>query len=184
MRVIVTGVPGVGKSSVMEGVSKAFAVPIVNYGTVMFEEAQARALAKARDEMRKLPAETQRQIQAKAAERIGAMADAIIDTHCLIKTREGYLPGIPMTVLTLIAPHAVVLVEAPAAQIFGRRAKDGSRRRDSDTVELIEEHQGLNRAAASAMAVLSGATLKVVPNLDGGVDEAVRVLSEVFLSSK
>jgi len=34
------------------------------------------------------------------------------------------------------------------------------------------------------MAVLSGATLKVVPNLDGGVDEAVRVLSEVFLSSK
>lgn len=183
MRVIVTGVPGVGKSSVMEGVSKAFAVPIVNYGTVMFEEAKARGLVTARDEMRKLPAETQRGVQAKAAERIGAMSSAIIDTHCLIKTAEGYLPGIPMTVLTLIGPHTVVLVEAPPAQIFGRRARDATRRRDSDTVELIDEHQQLNRATASAMAVLSGATLKIVPNLDGGVAEAVRVLSEVFLAS-
>lgn len=184
MRVIVTGVPGVGKSSVMEGVSKAFAVPIVNYGTLMFEEAQARGLAKVRDEMRKLPAETQRNIQAKAAERIGAMSDAIIDTHCLIKTREGYLPGIPMTVLSLISPHAVVLVEAPPDQIFGRRNRDASRKRDSDTVELIDEHQMLNRATASAMAVLSGATLKIVANLDGGVDSAVQVLSEVFLAAK
>ncbi len=180
MRVIVTGVPGVGKSSVMEGVSKRFLVPIVSYGTVMFEEAKARKLVETRDEMRKLPAETQRGVQAKAAERIGAMADAIIDTHCLIKTREGYLPGIPMTVLTLIAPHAVVLVEAPSAQIFGRRAKDPTRSRDPDSESAIEEHQRLNRAAACAMAVVSGATVKVVPNLDGGVDDAVAVLSEVF----
>jgi adenylate kinase len=182
VRVIVTGVPGVGKSSVMEGVSKAFTVPIVNYGTVMFEEAQARRLAQSRDEMRKLPAETQRQIQAKAAERIGAMTDAIIDTHCLIKTREGYLPGIPMTVLTLIAPHTVVLVEAPPAQIFARRAKDPSRARDPDSETQIHEHQMMNRAAASAMGVISGATVKVVANVDGGLEDAVREFSEVFLA--
>ena len=180
MRVIVTGVPGVGKTSVMEAVSKTFAVPIVNYGTFMFEEAQKRKLVASRDEMRKLPAETQRQIQARAAERIGAMSDAIIDTHCLIKTREGYLPGIPMTVLTLIAPHTVVLVEAPPKEILGRRQKDQSRTRDPDSLESIDEHQKLNRAAAAAMAVVSGATVKVVPNRDGGVADAVGVLSEVF----
>lgn len=183
MRVIVTGVPGVGKSSVMEGVSKAFSVPVVNYGSVMFEEAKARKLAESRDQMRKLPAETQRQIQAKAAERIGAMTDAIIDTHCLIKTREGYLPGIPMTVLTLIAPHAVVLVEAPPAQIFARRGKDASRSRDADSEGAIAEHQELNRAAACAMAVVSGATVKVVPNLDNGLEDAVRLFSEMFLAA-
>ena len=181
MRVIVTGVPGVGKSSVMDGVAKAFSVPIVNYGSLMFEEAKGRGLAKSRDEMRKLPAETQRQIQAKAAERIGAMTDAIIDTHGLIKTREGYLPGIPYTVLTLIAPHTVVLVEAPAEQILARRQKDGARSRDPDSVALIEEHQAMNRAAAAAMAVISGATLKVVLNADGEVAKAVEVLSEVFV---
>lgn len=183
MRVIVTGVPGVGKSSVMEGVSKAFAVPIVNYGTIMFEEAKARKLAESRDDMRKLPAETQRQIQSKAAERIGSMADAIVDTHCLIKTREGYLPGIPMTVLTLIGPHAVVLVEAPPAQILARRQKDQSRARDADSEAAIHEHQQMDRAAACAMAVVSGATVKVVPNLDNGLEEAVRVFSELFLGS-
>ena len=180
VRVIVTGVPGVGKSSVMDAVSKTFSVPIVNYGTVMFEEAQKRKLVASRDEMRKMPAETQRTIQAHAAERIGAMSDAIIDTHCLIKTREGYLPGIPMTVLTLISPHAVVLVEAPAREILGRRQKDTSRTRDPDSLESIEEHQAFNRAAAAAMAVVSGATVKVVPNRDGGIGEAVKVLSEVF----
>jgi adenylate kinase len=180
MRVIVTGVPGVGKSSVMDGVSKIFSVPIVNYGTVMFEEAQKRRLAATRDDMRKLPAETQRQIQSMAAERIGAMADAIIDTHCLIKTREGYLPGIPMTVLSLIAPHTVVLIEAPSKEILGRRQKDQTRSRDADSLESIEEHQALNRAAASAMGVVSGATVKIVPNRDGGIAEAVAVLSEVF----
>jgi adenylate kinase len=180
MRVIVTGVPGVGKSSVMEGVSKAYLVPVVNYGSVMFEEAAARKLVASRDEMRRLPTEKQRQIQTMAAERIGAMSDAIIDTHCLIKTREGYLPGIPMTVLALIAPHAVVLVEAPPAQIFSRRKKDASRSRDADSEAAIDEHQRLNRAAACAMAVVSGATVKIVVNPDGEVEAAVAALCEVF----
>lgn len=180
MRIIVTGVPGVGKSSVMEAVASSRKLPIVNYGTTMFEQAKAEGLVQSRDQMRRLPAHVQRRVQAEAGRRIGAMAEAIIDTHCLIKTAEGYLPGIPMAVLTTIAPHVVVLVEAPAAQIHGRRAKDASRARDADSVEAIEEHQHLNRAAAAAMGVISGATVKVVPNLDGGLEDAVLRFSEVF----
>lgn len=180
MRVIVTGVPGVGKTSVMEGVAKAAAMQIVNYGSVMFEEAKAHKLVTNRDEMRKLPAETQRHVQAVAGEKIGAMSDAIIDTHCLIRTPEGYLPGIPMTVLTMIAPHVVVLVEAPPAMIFARRSKDASRTRDPDPVESIAEHQQMNRAAATAMAVISGATVKIVQNLDGDLESAVATFLEVF----
>jgi len=180
VRVIVTGVPGVGKSSVMEGVAKAQRLPIVNYGSVMFEQAKAAGLAASRDDMRKLPADVQREVQAEAGRRIGAMADAIIDTHCLIKTAEGYLPGIPMGVLSLIAPQVVVLVEAPPGEIHGRRAKDASRSRDDDSVASIEEHQQMNRAAAAAMGVISGATVKVVPNLDGGLEEAVRRFNEIF----
>lgn len=180
LRIIVTGVPGVGKSSVMEGVSKARSLPVVNYGSVMFEAAKAKGLVASRDQMRKLPADVQREVQAEAGRTIGRMPDAIVDTHCLIKTPEGYLPGIPMGVLTLIAPQVVVLVEAPAAQIHGRRAKDDSRTRDHDSVEAIEEHQQLNRSAAAAMGVISGATVKIVANLDGGLEEAVRRFSEVF----
>jgi len=180
VRVIVTGVPGVGKTSVMEGVAHAAAVPIVNYGTVMFEEAKAHKLVAHRDEIRKLPAEVQRHVQAVAGEKVGKMTDAIIDTHCLIRTTEGYLPGIPMTVLTMIAPHVVVLVEAPPAQIYARRAKDATRTRDPDSVESIAEHQQMNRAAATAMGVISGATVKIVPNLDGDLETAVAVFLEVF----
>jgi adenylate kinase len=180
MRVIVTGVPGVGKTSVMERVAKAASVPIVNYGSLMLEEAKAHKMAEDRDAMRKLPPETQRHIQAVAGEKIGGMANAIIDTHCLIKTRQGYLPGIPMTVLTMIGPDVVVLVEAPPQQIFARRSKDSSRHRDLDSIEAIEQHQMLNRCAGAAMSVVSGATLKIVPNFDGGLEEAVRIFAEIF----
>ncbi len=180
MRIIVTGVPGVGKTSVMEGVAQAQSLPIVNYGSVMFEAARASDAAASRDGMRKLPVDVQRRIQAEAGRKIGAMADAIVDTHCLIRTLEGYLPGIPMSVLTLIAPQVIVLVEAPPAQIHGRRTKDASRVRDDDSVEAIEEHQQMNRAAAAGMGVISGATVKIVANLDGGLEDAIRRLGEIF----
>jgi len=164
----------------MEGVAKAAAVPIVNYGSIMFEEAKAHKLVTNRDEMRKLPAETQRHVQAVAGEKVGKMDSAIIDTHCLIRTPEGYLPGIPMTVLTMIAPHVVVLVEAPPEMIAKRRAKDGTRHRDHDSVEAITEHQHMNRYAAAAMGVISGATVKIVANLDGDLESAVATFLEVF----
>jgi adenylate kinase len=64
--------------------------------------------------------------------------------------------------------------------IFARRAKDGTRARDADSVESIAQHQQMNRAAAAAMGVISGATVKIVPNLDGDLESAVAVFLEVF----
>jgi adenylate kinase len=52
--------------------------------------------------------------------------------------------------------------------------------RDEDSVEAIEEHQQMNRAAAASMGVISGATVKIVTNLDGGLDDAVRRSVEIF----
>ena len=54
MRMVVTGVPGVGKTSVMEGVAQEKSLKIVNYGTVMFEVAKEQGLVADRDDIRKL----------------------------------------------------------------------------------------------------------------------------------
>lgn len=59
MRVVISGVAGVGKSTVLEIVSKSTQYDIVNYGTLMFEMARELNLVQNRDELRKLAVDTQ-----------------------------------------------------------------------------------------------------------------------------
>ena len=66
--VIVTGVPGVGKSTVM-GAAEEYGYNIVNFGTTMFEEAQKEGVS-SRDDMRKLAVEDQQRLQKQAGEKI------------------------------------------------------------------------------------------------------------------
>ncbi len=175
MRIIVTGVPGVGKSTVMDGVSKNTGMKIVNYGDVMLEMAKTMGV-KNRDEIRKLPAEKQREIQKKAGEELGKMDNVIIDTHMSIKTPSGYLPGLPEWVLREIRPSMLVLIEANPNDIYSRRNRDDTRLRDMESADDIRIQQDLNRSFASACAVISGATVVIVKNEEGKVDKAVEDL--------
>jgi adenylate kinase len=177
--IIVTGIPGVGKTTVMETAAKERNLPIAVYGTVMFEVAQKNGLARNRDEMRRLPPETQKAIQREAAVRIAAMGDVIVDTHCSIKTPTGYLPGLPGWVLEALNPSAIVLVEATDQEILARRRNDPTRKRDEDSVAAIAEHQEYNRRFAAAYATLTGATVCTVRNAEGKVDQAMKDILEV-----
>lgn len=177
--IIVTGVPGVGKTTVMEAAAKAANLTVCVYGTEMFEVAKAKGLVKDRDEMRKLAPSVQREVQKAAAEAIAAKGDVIVDTHCSIATGKGFLPGLPAWVLESLKPSTVVLVEATPAEIAGRRAKDQSRVRDADTPEAIDRHQTMNRAFAAAYATLTGATVATVYNHDGKVEDAIEQIIPV-----
>ncbi len=180
MRTVITGVPGVGKTSVMDGVAKKKSLNTVNYGTVMFEVAKAKGLAENRDQMRKLPVQSQKDIQEKAAEKIYEMGEIIINTHCTIKTPAGYYPGLPERVLRKLRPDRIIIVEATIEEITKRRSKDKSRTRDADSEAEIEEHQMMNRYAAMAYATLSRASVKIVFNHDNGLDAAVEEIMKIF----
>lgn len=177
--IVVTGVPGVGKTTVMNAAAEAKKLKVVVYGSLMFEEAQKKLGVKSRDDMRKLPPEKQREIQKHAAESIKKMGEVIVDTHCTVKTPKGYLPGLPAWVLEALNPSAIVLVEADPAEIFHRRLKDTSRERDPEPIELIALHQEINRAAAMAYATLTGATVKVVYNHNDRLQEAIQQILPV-----
>ena len=172
--IIVTGIPGVGKTTVMETAAKTRNLNIAVYGTIMFEVAKARGLVASRDDMRRLPPSTQKDIQREAAGRIRAMGDVIVDTHCSIKTPTGYLPGLPAWVMEALQPTAIVLVEATPEEILRRRQNDATRKRDEDTLEAIAEHQEYNRRFAAAYATLTGATVHTVRNNDGHVESAMK----------
>ena len=181
MRVVVTGVPGVGKTTVMEKTAQKAGVKIVNFGTVMFEHARKEGLIEHRDELRNLPLDVNRKLQEQAAEEIRKMGDVMIDTHATIKTPNGYWVGLPYHVLVRLQPDVIVLIEVASSEILKRRNSDPTRQRDSDTIEIIEEHQMMNRAAAVSYAMICGGCVKIVRNEEGLADKAADDIAGLFL---
>lgn len=185
---IITGVPGSGKTTVMREALRRLEeigvkYRVVNYGDVMFEIMSERLGVKHRDEMRKIETSVYREIQREAGKRIAKMAEksnVIVDTHCLIRKPEGYYPGLPIWVLEELKPDVLILVEADPVEISGRRRKDADRIRDQDRPEEIDEHQQMNRAIAMAYAALTGAAVKIVQNREGKLNEAVESIVEVL----
>lgn len=178
--VIVTGIPGTGKTSVLNEAMEVLLregkkAECVNFGDVMLEAAKV----KNRDELRKLPQDKQIEIQKKAAAKIAVMAkkkNIFIDTHCTIRTPAGYLPGLPEWVLRALSPNVIVLIEAEPGEIASRRKSDEARNRDAETEEEIEVHQEINRAAAISYCMLTGATAKIIKNRQNRLIDAVKEL--------
>jgi adenylate kinase len=173
--VVVTGVPGVGKSTVM-GAAEEYGYKIVNFGTTMFEEAQKEGVSD-RDDMRKLTIEDQQRLQKQAGEKISEMGNVVVDTHASILTPSGYIPGLPEWTVRALNPDIIVLVEATPDEIAGRRNKDASRARDNDDIGL---HQSVNREYAATAAVMTGATVSIVENHDNQVDIAVEQFRKIL----
>jgi len=153
-RIILVAVPGAGKSTILKFLTERRKdVQVVNYGDVMLEIAKARFGITNRDEMRKkIPLEQYREIQKEAAERIAQMqGHVVVDTHASIKIAGGYYPGLPHRIITLMKPHAIVLIEADPQVVLKRRAGDATRpTRDVETPEEVERHQEANRHYAYA----------------------------------
>lgn len=178
--IVVTGIPGVGKTTVMQKAAEGMEIEFVTFGTIMIEIAKEIGLVENRDEMRKLTLEQQKKLQIKTAEKIAKMKNVIVDTHCTVKTSKGYMPGLPEWVIKKLNPTVIVLVEADPEEIYNRRVSDETRSRDSDSKDEIAEHQQINRSAAMAYAALSGATVKIVFNHDNAIDEAVKQAEPVL----
>ncbi|AOL15795.1 adenylate kinase [Sulfolobus sp. A20] len=175
---IVTGIPGVGKTTVLSLVDKILIekeIPhkIVNYGDYMLNTGIKEGYVKSRDEIRKLPLDKQKELQTLAAKRINEDLSKIngiglVDTHAVIRTPAGYLPGLPKHVVEVLSPNVIFLIEADPKIILERQKRDSTRSRvDYSDINVISEVINFARYAAVASAVLVGASVKVVNNLEG-----------------
>lgn len=183
--VVVTGIPGVGKSTVLKKVVQLSnnGVKVVNYGTVMLKIAEKYGKTLHRDFIRTQSVEFQRKIQEEAAQEISNMAKdgtVIVDTHMIIKTKDGYLPGLPHHVLRILNPNCLIIIEADPNEIVQRREMDKSRVRDRALVDEIYEELMLSRSYASACSVFTGAPLKIIKNPQGKIHEAANELLDVI----
>ena len=187
-RVVIVGVPGVGKTTVVNRtveklVERKMDPKVVNYGTVMMEEATKAYKVKSRDEMRKLSIDKQRKLQVHAAEQISGLRErvVIIDTHLFIATREGFWPGMPLDVLKALRPTHLVLVLASPDEIMSRRERDSTRVRDRSTKESVSLELDAARSLLFASTLVSGCPGLIVANPENSINQAAeQILNAVI----
>lgn len=176
MKIIVTGVPGVGKSSVVKGlVDEGW--ELIGFGSIMLEVAEEKYGIKDRDEMRrKLKVSEYRKVQIVAAKKIAKMeGNVLIDTHASIINRGWYYPGLPMDQLLSLKADGILVVEADLRELQLRREKDaGIRKRDDFPFEMQE----INRYYVSAYSAISGAPVFFIKNKEGKLDETIEAVKK------
>ena len=183
-----TGIPGVGKTSVLNELKDLARqnhanITILNYGTIMNEILRELGKQMNRDEMRGQDIETQRKAQDLAAKeiinRVGE-GTVVVDTHMFVKTSVGMWAGLPQAVLQKLNPRLLVLIEADPVQIAARRRGDTDRQREAVLVEEIGSDLAWSRATAAASAVATGAPVKVIRNDPGTQKQAAQELFEII----
>jgi len=178
--IIVGGLAGVGKTTVLNAlyqrlVSEGKKFKVFVFGSVMLEEAMKSGI-KDRDEMRKLPFEMQKELQERAAMRMVDESTVFIDTHYMIPTSYGYLPGLPAHVLNALRPTHLVLLLAEPREIIRRRMNDPTRKREMVNESDIEHEILISRIMMGAASAITGAMMVEVYNRENMLDQTVEEL--------
>ncbi len=178
--IIVAGVPGAGKSTVLleawKRIEQELNYAIVSFGSEMLDLCREAGLVSNRDAMRNLSPDVQEEMQWRATKRIAERPEnVLLDTHCAIKTGSGsYLPGLTPRMIERLSPSAIILVDAHEAEIRGRRKLDKTRPlRTIESYEDILEHKVINRAYAAAFSARSSCLLKIIQNNTGEFETAI-----------
>jgi len=179
--IVIGGAPGVGKSTVLKEALKGLGadVKIYNFGSVILEQSGAGD----RDALRKMPTDEQTRHQKAAASWLaaeGKKQSIIVDTHFVVPTPGGLMPGMPLHVLEMLKPALLVFVQCPARELIKRRKGDTTRNRDSESEVEIELFLEMSRAYLAACSVVSGTVAKIIENREGKLEEAGKDLADAL----
>jgi adenylate kinase len=187
--VIIVGVPGVGKSTIISNATstlrkKGTRLSTVVFGSVMFEEAKKLGIND-RDQIRKLTVDVQQRLQNMTADHITSLNDllVIVDTHLFIKTQSGYYPGLPMNLILKLNPERLILITANPEEILNRRKNDSTRTRDLISDDEIKRDIEVSLSMISSLSILTGAPFEIIHNHDNMIDSATSLLVELLEKS-
>ena len=187
--VVIVGVPGVGKSTIISNATttlqkKGTTLSTVAFGSVMFEEAKKLGIND-RDQIRKQTIDVQQRLQNMTADHISNLNDSIVvvDTHLFIKTQSGYYPGLPMSLILKLNPERLILITANSEEILNRRKNDSTRTRDLISYDEIKRDIEISLSMISSLSILTGAPFEIIYNHDNMIDSATSLLMELLKKS-
>jgi adenylate kinase len=184
---VVSGVPGVGSSRVTETAVGSLdeRYELINFGDVMLEEALGSGYdVRSRDDLAELSPTETRRLQRRAAEYVAGLAGdpdtyVVLNTHLVVNTGDGFLPGLPPEVLSELDPDVFVLVEADPETIRERREGSDYRSYPVDDHLGIEFQQSMSRTAAFAYSSSRCVPIRLVENTDSVESVATRLSREI-----
>jgi adenylate kinase len=185
MKYIIFGIPGVGKTSVVEGVIARTGIKHIHWGDLTVEVAAEMKIIKDRDEIRNLNIEKQKEIRKVVAKKIFDISQTekniLVETHAAVKTPQGYWPGLSIRTLERFTPDVFIVLSASPELIFERRLKDESRwRKDEVTIESVNEALNITREVVVTYAVLTSGTFIEVENKLDDLNYAINIISELI----
>ena len=185
-RVIIVGIPGVGKSTVITNILNTLStsgvdITMAEFGALMFEQAKLLSISN-RDDLRKLSLEQQRSLQEKTANYIFSLENdiVIVDTHLFINTAQGYYPGIPSHLLDILNPTYLILLVAAPQEILERRKTDTTRQRDLISLDNISNELDISKIMIASSSIFAGCPFSVIENNNGQLEEATNKICKII----
>ncbi len=165
---VVCGQSGVGKSTVLSKVAEGHDdLTIVNFGETILSIARDRGVASTTEEFAGLKPETVAELQVAAANRVKSLEGRVIlDMHLTVRTRGGFIAGMPKKLMDMLSPSRIILLEADPYEVLKRRMVGKEMKKVDDSLKDIQEHADFDRAAAVAIAIDIGAPVKLIMNDD------------------
>ncbi len=170
MRVIVVGLKGSGKTTVLKRVvEKRPDIKILNAGDYFEKVFKKHGFGRDTGQLgisKQEYLKYHQEIFHEMAKDLKSNKHTIIDTHLFIHKPEGYYPGLPIFALSAINPDVIVIVDYPPQDILKRRRKDekeiGRKRVAEQTIEGVKKEQQVQESYGYVASGIIGCTLKIL----------------------
>lgn len=157
-RVLVTGVPGVGKSTILQRLPADVRQSVINFGSLMLNVLSEPA--DSRDALRSLPAEDLLLIRDEAARRLPDCC--IIDCHLSIIRAGVVTSSIPSKYYEPKFLAGIVILEADPRVVLERRVQRPAREDAPQVARDVRTQQDRNRLLAKDIANRGGCWVAIV----------------------
>lgn len=157
-RILVTGVPGVGKSTVIQALPTDLRQSAINFGSLMWEHLSE--VVDTRDAIRSLSSEELQRTRNDVAKCLPTVC--IVDCHLSITKSGVATPGIPSLFCERGFLAGIFLLEADPQTILERRSRRRSRDDAPQRTADIQKQQKYNRELAQDIARRCGCWIYVI----------------------
>jgi adenylate kinase len=184
---IVTGSPGVGKTTLVKTLSGDHLYKIVSVADEMLPVAVEKSYVQHRDELRKLTNEQITELRNVAFENIAKKdGNIIIDTHATVEQKGRFVPGLPFGAVKHFDGKlaGLIYIDASTDDILARRMGDNSRIREKEERHVIHMQRSINISVLSYYSSRLNVPLYVITNRQGHLEAAVNdfkaSISDIF----